>query len=342
MHDIRGNICYAADLRKGCENSLKHISSSFNRAKSIGSTLLLVTDFSVLKKDLSMGRPHPMAGAHEISEAELKTMVSTAKKYGQQMMLITNLYDGEDDARNAIDYQRASDETIKALFSGRKAIISENAGKAENAGIDYFIINARDIQLDYFDSKRPLLNTEYAEITKAIKEKYHGKLCYRGNIGMLTDQRMTFLDDIDCVIEDRGISNIMKNAKEDVNSLENARGTYLSQSDFGKLADKEVFIMALVPSYDGAIRQGRIEPGIGYASGQYTRDRKEQALVYEALFRAIYQNKAKHIDGIIAYGYRWTDTIHPDDKMANGLGHSIRGKDAEQVFYKRSKIFNQQ
>jgi hypothetical protein len=76
-----------------------------------------------------------------------------------------------------------------------------------------------------------------------------------------------------------------------------------------------------------------------HPEGKYRRDWKEQALVYEGLFRALYNNSTANIKGIIAYGYWWTDTLYPDHWVNNDLGHSIRGKDAEHVFYRWSQIF---
>lgn len=341
LHDIWGNICYAKELWQGCENSTNNIESSLARIKNIGGRLILISDFSVLKKDLTIARPNPFSGAHEINQKELNKIIAEAKKDGQQSMLITNLYEGEEGARGKIDYENASDATIEKLFSGWKEIMAANAAKAQQAEVDYLVINARDIQLDYFDYKLPLLNKEYTAVLEKIKQQYRGKICYWGNVWALANKDLTFMKNVDCMIEDWGINNILKNSKEDADSIENAWAAHLSREEFGQLSDKKVFILALIPGYDGSMQKGWIEPGIGYAAGTYARDWKEQALAYEGLFRAVYKNRAKHVDGIISYGYWWTDTIHPDDKMANGLGHSIRGKDAEQVFYKWSTIFNQ-
>jgi hypothetical protein len=340
MFDVWGSVCYAQGFFQGCEDSRNNVASSFKRAKEIGSQLMLVTDFSVLQKDLSIKRPSSFSGAHEINQSELSKIVDQAKNNQQKTMLITNLYDGENGARNNINYQTASDSQIEKLFSGWKKIIVGNALKAKNAGVDYFVVNPRDIQLDSFENKKSLVNKGYADIISDVKKQYNGKICFWGNIWTLTDANFTFMKDVDCVIEDWGINNIMKNAQDNVGSIENAWATHLGRGEFGKLVGKEVFIMILMPSYKGAMQKGWIEPVIGYPVGTYVRDWEEQALVYEGLFRAIYNGQAEHVDGIISYGYWWTDTLHPDSKMANGLGQSIRDKDAEQVFYNWTKIFN--
>ncbi|NYT05640.1 MAG: hypothetical protein GKC04_04620 [Methanomicrobiales archaeon] len=68
-------------------------------------------------------------------------------------------------------------------------------------------------------------------------------------------------------------------------------------------------------------------------------DWREQAPGYEGLFRALY-NGDYAVDGVFSYGYWWSDRMYPDTKdLRNDIMHSIRGKDAEQVFYRWSQTF---
>ncbi len=114
---------------------------------------------------------------------------------------------------------------------------------------------------------------------------------------------------------------------------------WLSLPDWNKINDKEIYISVTLPSYDGSLKNGWIEPDGKYGP-EYVSDFKEQAMGYEGLFRSLYSNNF-NITGVISYGYWWTDRIYPEvPVLRNDFSHSIRNKDAENVFYKWSMIFS--
>ncbi|MFA6399559.1 MAG: hypothetical protein WCW44_04290, partial [archaeon] len=143
----------------------------------------------------------------------------------------------------------------------------------------------------------------------------------------------------DCIVEDTGVSGLLKDTKEDVNAIQNVWKEHFSNEKFKQFENKELFILLLMPSFDGAMKKGWIEPDKSYPNGEYQSDFKEQALVYEGFLRAT-NNTDLNITGIISYGYWWHSTLHNPISHGNSLGQSIRNKDAEQVFYNWAQAFN--
>ena len=92
-----------------------------------------------------------------------------------------------------------------------------------------------------------------------------------------------------------------------------------------------------INSYDGVIDGGWIE-GAGHYP-DLIRDDREQSLIYEGFFRALYETPETKVNGIMG-GYDWHDYIYPDfHEIRNDLGTSIRRKDAEHVFHRWMQIF---
>jgi len=334
MHDIWGKYCIGEP--QICEETLPFVDSSFERLSDIGAELVLISDFTALYKGGEIVRPHPLSGAHEVSEAELKEMTDKAHELGLKMMLITNLYEGENGARAEFDNSIDSDEYASKAFGAWKEIMLAQAKKAQNAGVDYFIVNSRDMQLDSF-SNRELLNREYGEVLKNTKENFSGKVCVWGTKWLLSE--LDYTVDADCVIEDYGVNVILDGASEDVNSVKDKWIEYFSTGEYASFEGQEIFQMILMPSYDGATKNGWIEPGMPYPAGKYKRDFKEQAIVYEGFFRAIEESEVPFY-GIISYSMWWHNSLWADTSEGNAFGHSIRNKDAEQVFYNWAKAFN--
>jgi len=329
MHDVYGKFCIGEPTICEENTSKEVLEASMKRINAIGGELVLVTDFAQLKVDGTMQRPPVWAGARELSDSELNNIIKEANKNNLKTILITNLYAGENGARDYVDYENASKEKINGLFNEWEKIILENATKAQSAGMDYLIINSRDIQLDYFKDVETS-NIAYEKLLLKVREKFSGKICSWGNIWNLTTLKYT--SKVDCVVEDTGVSGLLKNTKEEVNAIEKVWKEHFSDNKFKQFENKEIFVLLLMPSYDGAMNYGWIEPDKSYPDGEYQSDFKEQALVYEGLFSAI-NNTDLNISGIISYGYWWHNTLHNPISHGNSLGQSIRNKDAEQVFY---------
>ncbi len=335
MFDIWGNVCHPDQWMSQCEDSTKHVDDSFDRAKSIGSGLILVTDFAGLNKDLSMSFiTSPFSGAHTFSQDELTNMAFKAHATGQKLMLITNLYDNEKGARDGVVYENPPSAMLDTLFSGWTAIIEAQAKKAKAAGVDYFIVNSRDIELSY-DAKGADLDGRYEKLATASKAGFGGKVCGWGT-PFAFDPHGKFAGKLDCYIFDWGVKYIFEKAEPNVASMQQAWEDYFAKSEVAAFSTPEKYVLLLMPSYVGAYREGWVEPVAIYSIDQYPLDWKTQAIAYEALFRAIDKTPTK-LDGIISYGYWWTDAMPPVTWMRSDISQSIRSKDAEQVFYEWAK-----
>lgn len=335
MFDIWGNVCHPDSWMSQCEDSTKHVDDSFDRAKSIGSGLILVTDFAGLNKDLSMSFINsPFSGAHTFSQDELTAMASKAHATGQKLMLITNLYDNEKGARDGVVYENPSSAMLDTLFSGWTSIIEAQAKKAKAAGVDYFIVNSRDVELSY-DAKGADLDGRYEKLALAAKAGFGGKVCGWGT-PFAFDPQGKFAGKLDCYVFDWGVKYIFEKAEPNVASMQQAWEDYFALSEVTAFSTPEKYVLLLMPSYEGAYRSGWVEPVAIYSDGQYPLDWKTQAMAYEALFRAIDKTPTK-LDGVISYGYWWTDAMPPVTWMRSDISQSIRGKDAEQVFYEWAK-----
>ncbi len=120
------------------------------------------------------------------------------------------------------------------------------------------------------------------------------------------------LTGIDGYIVDEEIQNHLSTVTdESISTLKTLWDNYLDSANMvSDLSAKgNVYILLLMPSYNGAIQSGWVEPGAEYPDGQYERDDKEQAVVYEALFQSIYGKSTLGIDGVISYGYWWSNSI---------------------------------
>jgi len=339
MFDVWGSVCNPGEVFGYCDDSTQHIDDAFERSQSIGSGLILVTDFAQLEMNLSISFINPTSGAHTISQAELTHMASKAHATGQKLMLITNLYDamldsnlynGELRARDGITYGNQSQAMLDTLFAGWETILKAQAQKAKAAGVDYFIINSRDIQFTY-DATTDSMDRRFARLADVARDNYAGKVCAWGPPGYFAPQGST-AGKLDCMVFDWGVEWIFKDAQPSMAGLESAWSKYLSENGLATNAAKERYVLVMMPSYYGAYKTGWIEPVATYPEGKYVADWKTQAIAYEALFRAI-QNSSTRVDGIISYGYWWTDAMPPKTFMRSDLSQSIRGKDAEQVFY---------
>jgi hypothetical protein len=326
--------------RSNGEDNRYYVDASMERVKEIGSELVMVTDFAVLKDDLSIVYEPMPSGAHTMGQNELKQIAERAKQNGQKVMFITNLMADQPVKDKIVN---PSPEALDKLFAQWKNLIGQQAAKAEKAGVDYFIINPGDTHFNAFEPTEHL-NQLYTTLVAEAAKNYHGKLAvwwdiYPQGIWFLDNSVFTFYKQLDCILVSCSVQHVFSNSDETIESIEAAWTNVLREPGFKKIADKETFLHILMPSYAGAMQKGWIEPGTSYPEGMYQRDWKIQALVYEGLFRALYKNTATNITGIISYGYWWLDTFYPESQTSQHLGHSIRGKDAEHVFYRWSKIF---
>ena len=336
MHDLWGKVVY----QEQSEDNRYFVVSSMERVQEIGSELVMISDFAVLDEDLSIRYELQPSGAHTMGQNELKEIVDYAKSNGQNVILITNLMASEDVKTKIFN---SSEQVLDKLFEEWSTIITKQAIKAEYADVDYFIINPRDAHFNAFEPTQ-YLNELYSDLISKVSNNFSGKVSiwwdiYPKGIWFLDNKVLTFYNQIDCIMVDCAVPNVFSNTTENIDSIEAAWLKVLDEPGFKKIEDKETFLLISMPSYDGAMQSGWIEPGTTYPEGMYQQDWREQALVYEGLFRALYKTST-NITGVISYGYWWTDTLYPEHWMRHDLGHSIRNKDAEHVFNRWSHIFN--
>ncbi len=348
--DIWGNPHIFIDLG---ENSKNHVDDTMKKLNEIGSEGLFLTDFASIGDDLSINLG--TKGAGTMTQSEMDTVVAKAKQNQQnKVILIVNLYDPQAAIRRfkgesmhgtvgeKLLQGQSADEWQKIFSSWGKFIVQE-AKKADEAGVDYFIVSPGDFVFTNYKNKRQL-NKAYIDFIAKTKENFKGKiglLVYYSDLSDLDDEVLRKIDFAVISWDPNGdavIRDIFSDISEDVDAIEASFTKWLSLPSWQKLKNKEVYLSVTMPSYDGALQKGWIEPGAEYGP-EYKKDFKEQALAYEGLFRSLYNNDFG-IRGVISYGYWWTDRIYPEVKvLRNDLSHSIRNKDAENVFYKWSKIF---
>ncbi|MBU0536544.1 MAG: hypothetical protein KKE20_06265 [Nanoarchaeota archaeon] len=354
MADYWGNPHEFIDLG---EDNRKLVDSSMLRLETIGSNALFLTDFVIYDSDLIIKPAKDLnaPGAIEISQDEMKRIVQSAKGHSQNMVLLTlNLYDPEYTYKKAFSmdtkdtaYVKAADypdktELLNKMFPQWETKMLEEAKKAQDAGVDAIIINPTDFAFEYWASI-PELNERYKQLIPKVREKFSGEIGFAQAFRFAGDPSFTADDDVDFVLVqlDPNADYIQKDIfsdvkSEDLDDITSHFRTFLSQDGWKNIKSKKIYLSILIPSYDGSLKNGWIEPSI--RDDSYTKDWKEQALGYEALFRAIYEGNY-HIDGILSYGYWWSDQMYPVSKdLRNDLFHSIRQKDAENVFYRWSKI----
>jgi len=319
MMDLWGKLCSGLF---NCHNPRNYVQSSFTRLRDLHANMVMVTDFYQLNNQAKI-LPVTNGGARTISKSDMSYLVNQAHKNGLKFMLITNLY-SKDNARQVLNLKKPTMSEAENLYSQWKQVILEVARKGK---YDYLVINPRDIGF-FFENSEAMnyMNNKYEhDLLPELRKVYSGKVCIWGFKGTLRN----IANKYDCVVLDQDINEVVGSVSENVGSITNAWARHLS----GVYYSKPTFVLLLMPSYNGAMQRGWIEPvGARYGSN-YKRDDKEQALVYEGLLRAVAAHK--NINGIISYGYWWNDDLYPNtlSLFRNDLSHSVRDKDAEAVLY---------
>lgn len=316
--DIWGNPHLYMDLG---EDTRDHYEATMKKIGDIGSDGLFLSDFIGL--DLNKAGE----GIEEISPSELNKIVKAAKGNGiSKVMLVAGLIDPE----GAMKRYKGEDDSFNLEYSSLddwKQHILKVAEKSENAGVDQLVISPGILFfLKFEDDQR--LNDYYNELIPLVKEKFSGEIGIQSQLHGLN--RMNFLDSMDFVVvnwEPNDFNFQQESVTEDLDSMEQAFTNWMNKIP----QVNKLYISVTMPSYDGAIKKGWIEPGAVYGP-EYVIDYKEQAMMYEAIFRSVDPSV-----GVISYGYWWTDRIYPEIKvLRNDIAHSIRNKDAEHVFAKWS------
>ncbi|MBN2733479.1 MAG: hypothetical protein JXQ82_01295 [Methanomicrobiaceae archaeon] len=355
--DMWGNPHVVIDLG---EDPAKNMESTMQRIGSIRSEAVFVTDFTMFDEnfDVTYVPESVIPSAITISQDELNQIVAAARANNQQMvMMVTALYDpmytfvsvtGGDAGSTARGTLLSADDATKIqyfnkLWPGWKEKILEQADKAEAAGIDYMTINPGDQSFEWIVDTETM-DEKYSELIPEVRKRFSGKI---GLLGMLPYiSKFDAVKNVDFVLiqwdpngDYTGRDIFADTNNDDIDDIEASFTEWLSRPEWKQFAGNEVYVSVTLPSYTGALQEGWIEPKIG-EFGNWNMDYKEQALGYEGLFRAIYDGNYD-IAGVFSYGYWWSDQIYPVSKdLPNHIMHSIRQKDAENVFYKWSQVFS--
>ncbi len=325
MMDLWGRLCTTPFT---CDNPMKDVKSSFKRLKQLGTKLVMVTDFYQIDRKLNFLQVTE-GGARTISSKDMKFMIDEAHRNGLQFMLITNLYE-KNKSREVLNTQNPNKNYIDSLFNKWREKILEQAKKGE---YDYLVIDPRDIAF-FFNNQQDndYINEKLVNLIPEIRKVYSNNICLWGPKSWINN----FGDNYDCLIIDEDIKSLFKGMPNNLESISSNWDTYLSSLNYSK----PTFVLILMPSYNGALENGWIEPVGEKYGAEYKKDYKIQALVYEGFFRAV--KKHPKIGGVISYGYWWNDQVYPNtlDIFRNDLSHSIRDKDAESVFYKWANNLN--
>ena len=328
------------------EDNRLYVDSSMERLSSINSELVMITDFSIIDEELNIF-PQLYGGAAMIEQEELNDIATSAKANGLKTMLITNIYEHEQLARHQINCENITEDKIDGLFSEWSEQMIYEAEKAATAGFDYIVINPRDIGFFFCDYDSYAVQY-WPEIAKDVRERFPGKIGVWGPSYYFTDNQFN-TEELDFIILDDDITWILGEAGEDVNDISSKWTEWFEKYRNARVAagdDMEYFALILMPSYNGAMQGGWVE--IYDASTIYDpermkgleKDYREQAIVYEGFFRAVHESKNPPVDGVISYGYWWTDNMYPGSYFArNDITHTIRGKDAEHVYAKWGEFF---
>ncbi len=338
------------------EKPRDHVDTTMIKIKDIGGEGVYFSDFTTFSKDLKV--KEAITGESVVSKEDLNYVVSEAKKNGlNKFFLVINLGDPEGPWRRYKNMsmegtiheklvKNLSIENWKGIFESWKKFIRLESKKAEVAGVTHLIVNPWDYRTMGYNAT--IRDNYYINYIKEAKKHFSGKAGIIAYPSTIISLSQTVINDADFIIlawdpnGDYLGKQIFKDIDgNDLKSIKDSFMKWLSLPYFDKLKDKEVYLHLTIPSYDKAVNYGWIEPGKVYGD-DYKVDYKEQAMVYEALLRVLYENRddTLNVKGLISYGYWWTDRIYPEVKiLRNDLSHSIRNKDAENVFYKWSKIF---
>ncbi|RLG30860.1 hypothetical protein DRN98_07005 [Methanosarcinales archaeon] len=335
------------------EDPKDHVDTSMRKISEIGSEGLYLTDFLQINEEMRVDDKIRHSG--NMKPEELRNVVNLARSNGQKkIMLVVNLYDPEAPWRRYKGqgmegtvseklWANRSVENWDPLMQTWKEYLKKEAKKAEDADVDYMIAVPSDFRFDKLENES-YLNKIFRESADSVRSVFNGKIGWAGpiyEVDSLEDATISSFDFFAIYFDSAGdylLRDIMSGVEENVDSVQKAVEQWLSLPQWNKLKGKEIYLVVTIPSYDGALKKGWIEPGAVYGP-EYVPDYKEQAIGYEGLLRALYFGNY-NMTGVISYGYWWTDRIYPDIKvLRNDLSHSIRNKDAEHVFYKWSRIF---
>lgn len=335
-----------------------NLENTAQRSMQMGAEQFVVADFIMLvDDDLTLER-YDYPGTESMTQAELDRIARVAHTNGQEAVLMltmidTAFYDLVADYFNSGQYgslydvmdalQRFDMYNVGAdtltLHNHWRAAILEEARMAEQAGFDRLVITPSFVWRNEGDI-RTVDDAEWKETIAEVRQVFSGKLG-GGRFDMATNyEGYTFIQDLDFAIIDISVERLMTGLERDqMNEMTAIWHEFLLSPNVMVFAGvPEVQMSSIINSYDGVLNNGWIEPGGHYPD--LVSDNRVQAVALEAFLRALYDTPNTPVNGVIAWGYAWTDYIYPNQhEIRDDLSGSIRGKDAENVFHRWTMIF---
>lgn len=337
-----------------------NIGNTARRSAQIGSSAFIVFDFIDLVDDELTLERREYPGVESMTQGELNELARAAHDSGQEAALVltmldTAFYDKVADYFNsgqpgslydvmdpAVRYDRthAGEDTL-TLHEHWRAAILEEARMAEAAGFDRLVVTPQGMGWGNTGEDVAVDDAEWIKTIGEVRQVFSGKLG-AGQIDITTayDPAYTYYRQLDFVLLDMQIEKVTSgHAPDDLEGLTAAWQEYLLSPRVTHFEGvPEVWQILIFSSYDGVLENGWIEPGGHYPD--LVSDYRVQAVGYEAFLRALYSSPDTPVNGLITWGYAWHDFIYPNQhEIRDDLSHSIRGKDAESVFYRWTTIF---
>jgi len=338
----------------------KNVENTALRSVQLGAKIFMVEDFIMLVDDDLTLQRFDYPATESMTQADLEHIAEVAHQNGLEAVLqltildtaffdkVANyfnsgqpgsLYDVMDPMQR-FDRYNAGEDTA-TLHDHWRAAILEEARMAEAAGFDRLLVTPQMMGWTNTGKYVALDDTEWKETIAAVRQVFSGKLG-AGTIvlGEPYDDGYTYYRQVDFVLIDIQIPKVTAGySPDDLDGLTAAWKEYLLSPRVAQFNGvPEVWHGLLINSYDGVLERGWIEAGGHYPD--LVSDNRVQAVTQEAFMRALYESPETPVNGVITWGYAWHDYIYPNQhEIRDDLSNSIRGKDAESVFYRWTTIF---
>jgi hypothetical protein len=348
-------VTLGADPRKHA-----NLENTARRSAQLGAKVFMAEDFIMLVDDDLTLRRFDYPATESMTQDELTRIAEAAHQNGMEAMLQLTILDtafydkvadyfnsGQPgslydvmDAVQRYDSRNTGEDTA-TLHEHWRAAILEETRMAETAGFDRLMVTPQTMGWTNKGETVALDDAEWKKTIAAVRQIFFGKL--GGGTVYLNeayDSGYTYFQDLDFFMIDIPITRITAGyAADDLDGMTAAWKEYLLSPSVMQFSGvPELWHGLLVNSYDGVLERGWIESGGHYPD--LNRDDRVQSVVYEAFLRALYESPETPVNGVITWGYAWTDYIYPNDhEIRSDLSNSIRGKDAENVFSRWTTIF---
>jgi len=273
-----------------------------------------------------------------IEQDDLQFLVGIAHENDLRFVLTYNACPGTDELVYSLTQPTKNSLWIAEFFDEYEKLMLQEAQKAEQSGVDAFVLNWQAGSFRYAISDRDLMYQRWKEVVAVVREVFSGELLFNiCNWRTVDDIENALIpDDTFAGIDSFMLSQWMPNVNEYGDSI-----PYLYQyfsnwldslSHVRNALGRPVYLELNIQSTDGYLVDGWSDVAIGILGG-INPDFFEQSRACEALFRAIMTTGIG--DGVILYKYHWDDPFGPDLEIPSisrmDLSGSIRNKPAEAI-----------